>query len=150
MYHIPPRRPVAAPTAARSTERPGAAWKWEDYVMKPVRSIERKGSRKMKSLSGVDDDLDPRGAGVPIGVRALKSRAMRRGVYTRVWEACPILDKNAKGRWQAKYGGHQRLLSRAPASTSGFFADIPGSPPPPKPRHKQSQLEGQSEGQQSN
>lgn len=147
MYRIPSRRPVAVPTAARSVERPEAAWKWEEYVMKPVRAIERKGSRKMKSLSGVVDDLDPRGPGVPIGVRALKPRAMRRGVYTRVWEACPILDKTAGGKWQATYGGHQRLFSPSPASDLGFFAGIPSNPPPSKPRHKRNQLEGQSEGQ---
>lgn len=126
MFDVPTRRPVATapvavPNSSTSTVR---EWNWEAYVTKPVRAVERGNSRVYKSLSGAHD-TDPRGQGRPIGVKSFKPRRLRRSVYSRVWEATPILEKaKGKGRFQVTFGAARRELSPATTSDLQFFSGV--------------------------
>ncbi|KAK8128680.1 hypothetical protein PG984_009788 [Apiospora sp. TS-2023a] len=126
MFDVPTRRavattPVAVPNFPTNTIR---EWNWEAYVTKPVRAVERANSRVYKSLSGAHD-TDPRGQGRPIGVKLFKPRRLRRSVYSRVWEATPILEKaKGKGKPQVTFGAARRELSPATTSDLQFFSGV--------------------------
>ncbi|KAI0376310.1 hypothetical protein F5Y04DRAFT_213455 [Hypomontagnella monticulosa] len=119
-YKMPTRRPVAqSHSTSLDTKEP----KWADFVTKPVRSIERGNSRKMKSLSGCEDE-DPRGHGRPIGLRVLGRRKLRRAVYGRAWEASPMLTENPKfGKWSVVWGNSEPVIPRPSEKDMRFFRD---------------------------
>ncbi|KAI2602166.1 hypothetical protein GGR54DRAFT_634186 [Hypoxylon sp. NC1633] len=120
-YRIPTRRPVAQSSSPCTDARERA---WTDFVTRSVRSLERKSSRKMKSLSGSEDE-DPRGHGRPIGVRVLGRRRLRRSIYGRVWEACPVVVKNPQsGKWNVKWGNQERTVSRPRKKDMQFFQGV--------------------------
>ncbi|XXG95237.1 Peroxygenase 1 [Hypoxylon texense] len=125
-YKIPARRPVAISI----TESPSAISKvrtssWEDFVTKPVRSLERGSSRTMKSLTG-DEDEDPRGHGRPTGIRVLNQRKLRRSIYGNIWKASPLIDKNPRsGKWSVTWGGQGRQPVQRPRKKDlQFFQGI--------------------------
>ncbi|KAI1103834.1 hypothetical protein F4804DRAFT_214502 [Jackrogersella minutella] len=120
-YKIPKRRPVAQSRyAGLDTKR----WSWTDFVTKPIRSMERKSSRKMKSLSGSEDE-DPRGHGRPIGVRVLGKRRLRRSIYTPVWEASPMIGQNPRsGKMVIKWGNQEKPISPARKRDLQFFQGL--------------------------
>ncbi|KAL7629867.1 hypothetical protein AAE478_001390 [Parahypoxylon ruwenzoriense] len=120
-YKMPPRRPVAQ---SLSTELETAKFDWTSYVTKSVRSLERGTSRRMKSLSGREDD-DPRGHGRPIGVRVLGERRLRRSIYSRVWETSPTLGTNPwSGKPTVTWGNCEVTLSRPRKKDLQFFQGI--------------------------
>lgn len=126
IFDVPTRRPiattpVAAPNSSKNTVH---EWNWEAYVTKPVRAVERGNSRVYKSLSGAHD-TDPRGQGRPIGVKSFKPRRLRRSVYSRVWEATPVVEKvKGKGKFQVTFGAARRVLSPAATSDLQFFSGV--------------------------
>lgn len=120
-YKIPTRRPVAQSHFTSSDNKRPI---WSDFVTRPVRSIERKNSRKMKSLSGGEDE-DPRGHGRVIGTRVLGPRKLRRSIYGRVWQASPIVDKNPRtGNWSVTWGSSESAISRPSKKDLQFFQDV--------------------------
>ncbi|KAI1405003.1 hypothetical protein F4819DRAFT_494420 [Hypoxylon fuscum] len=120
-YELPMRRSVAqSPSIGSDTIRPA----WIGFVTKSVRSMERRNSRKMKSLSGGEDE-DPRGHGRPIGVRVLGRRRLRRSIYGRLWEASPIMDKNPRsGKWSVTWGDNEKIISRPGKKDLQFFQGV--------------------------
>ncbi|KAI4864716.1 hypothetical protein F4820DRAFT_326904 [Hypoxylon rubiginosum] len=125
-YEIPARRPVArpvrqSPSASSEARTPS----WEDFVTRPVRSLERGSSRSMKSLTS-DEDEDPRGHGRPTGIRVLSQRKLRRGIYDNIWRASPLMDKNPRsGKWQVTWGGQERQPIQRPRKKDlQFFQGI--------------------------
>ncbi|KAI0880583.1 uncharacterized protein GGS22DRAFT_83307 [Annulohypoxylon maeteangense] len=122
-YKLPKRRPVAQLIAQDDPQSDHLPF-WADLVTKPMRMIERPNSRKMKSLSGGEDE-DPRGHGRKIGVRVLNQRKLRRGIYLPVWEASPIVDKNPRsGKWLVTWGNHQTKVSRPRKKDLQFFQGV--------------------------
>ncbi|KAI1371426.1 hypothetical protein F4677DRAFT_310840 [Hypoxylon crocopeplum] len=120
-YSMPPRRPVAqSHFADLDDKKPN----WTDYVTNSVRSMERKNSRKMKSLSSGEDE-DPRGHGRPIGIRVLGRRKLRRSIYRRVWEASPMVDKNSRsGKWNVTWGNCEVTIFRPRKKDLQFFQGL--------------------------
>lgn len=124
---MPVRRIVAQPILdeERGKETRDQEWGWMQYVTKPVRALERKNSRKMKSLTS-ELDQDPRGQGRPIGVRTLGSRKLRRGIYGRLFELSPAMTQNPKsGQWRVSWGSSELKVSK-PTSTTDleFFQGV--------------------------
>ncbi|OTB03891.1 hypothetical protein M426DRAFT_170814 [Hypoxylon sp. CI-4A] len=120
-YKIPARRPVAQSHLLTSDDQTPT---WTDFVTTPVRSMERGNSRKMKSLSG-DEDEDPRGHGRPTGIRVLGPRRLRRGIYGRVWEASPIVSKYPQsGKWHVTWGKREQTISPPGKRGLQFFQGI--------------------------
>ncbi|KAI1206032.1 uncharacterized protein F4807DRAFT_243142 [Annulohypoxylon truncatum] len=124
-YKLPTRRPVAQLMAQEDSPDPDDKLPfWANLVTRPMRMIQRPNSRKMKSLSGGEDE-DPRGHGRKIGVRVMNHRKMRRGIYLKVWEASPIVDKNPRtGRWNVTWGNHQPKVSRPRNKDLQFFQGV--------------------------
>ncbi|KAK7926877.1 hypothetical protein PG985_003875 [Apiospora marii] len=140
MFDVPTRRPIATMPVAvpNSSANTAHEWNWEAYATKPVRAVERGNSRVFKSLSGAHD-TDPRGQGRPIGVKSFKPRRLRRSIYSRVWEATPILQKSkGKGKFQVTFGAARRELSPATTSDLQFFSgvDVQGARPGGTKAHK--------------
>ncbi|KAK8042888.1 hypothetical protein PG994_013371 [Apiospora phragmitis] len=126
MFNVPTRRTVATtPVATQdSSTDTTPEWNWEEYVTKPVRTVERSNSRAIKSLSGACDS-DPRGQGRPIGVKSFSPRRLRRSIYNRVWEASPILTyAKGKEKFKVTFGGTRRELSPATTSDLQFFSGV--------------------------
>ncbi|KAI1134711.1 hypothetical protein F5Y05DRAFT_197991 [Hypoxylon sp. FL0543] len=120
-YKMPTRRPVAQSYFPVSEDRKPT---WSDFVTKSVRSMARKSSRKMKSLSGEEDE-DPRGHGRPIGVRVLNRRKLRRSIYGRVWQASPLTDKNPRsGKWAVTWGNSDKPISPPSKKALRFFEGV--------------------------
>ncbi|KAI1413950.1 hypothetical protein F5Y13DRAFT_25339 [Hypoxylon sp. FL1857] len=120
-YEIPTRRPVAQP---HSTDLDTRKPTWSDFVIKSVRSMERRNSRKMKSLSGGEDE-DPRGHGRAIGVRVLGRRKLRRSIYGRVWQASPIVDpKPDSEKFSVTWGNSEKTIPRPSKKVLQFFQGI--------------------------
>ncbi|KAI1503380.1 hypothetical protein F5X99DRAFT_417338 [Biscogniauxia marginata] len=116
----PTRRPVAQ--SLPDTPEPAQS-SWIKYVTKPARAVERGNSRKMKSLTGEEDD-DPRGHGRPIGTRRLGPRKLKR-LYGRVWEACPIMEPNTRtGKWSVTWGNTEQRISRPSTRDFQFFEGV--------------------------
>ncbi|KAI2633534.1 hypothetical protein GGS26DRAFT_50429 [Hypomontagnella submonticulosa] len=116
-YELPPRRPVAQSLSTSSdTKKP----QWTDFVTRPVRSIERGSSRKMKSLTGREDE-DPRGHGRPIGLRVLGRRKLRRAIYSRVWEASPLLVENPHSKKSSVVWGKSEQAAPQPTKKAMRF-----------------------------
>ncbi|RYP76655.1 hypothetical protein DL770_007194 [Monosporascus sp. CRB-9-2] len=127
----PPRRVVARPTLKEPRDKDPEDWDWDwdwvQYVTKPVRAVERKNSRKMKSLTG-EPDQDPRGQGRPIGVRLMRSRKIRRGIYGRVFELANTMTQNPRsGKWTVTWGSSERKLSKPTATDLGIFQGVDDS-----------------------
>ncbi|KAI1453848.1 hypothetical protein F4805DRAFT_355326 [Annulohypoxylon moriforme] len=123
-YKLPARRPVAQSIVRPEPKSDSKLPFWADLVTKPIRMIERPNSRKMKSLSGGEDE-DPRGHGRKIGVRVLNQRKLRRGIYLPVWEASPIAVKNPRsGNWNVTWGNHQAKVSRPRKRDLQFFQGV--------------------------
>lgn len=129
-WKIPPRRPVAISTQTQGVAgQDGQVWDWQRFAVRPIRSLEATNSRKRKVLSGGLDE-DPQGQGRPIGVRAWKPRLLRRGLYSRVWEASPTMHKNANGNWIVRWGNDEPRTSAPSSIDMQFFqgVDKNGSP----------------------
>ncbi len=124
---MPPRRPVAQSILKEgepSRETGDQNWDWMQYVTKPVRAVERRNSRTMKSLTG-ELDHDPRGQGRPIGVQTLGSRKLRRGIYGRIFELSPSMTQNPKsGRWSIKWGSSELKISKPATMDLDFFQGV--------------------------
>lgn len=134
-----PRRTIAQPVLGGGTGNEGSKdqnWDWMQYVTKPVRMIERKNSRKMKSLTSALDQ-DPRGQSRPVGVRTLGSRTLRRAIYGRLFAISPAMAQNPKsGKWVVKWGSHDLKVSKPTAAHDlQFFegVDKNGKIPKTKP-----------------
>lgn len=122
-YTLPPRRPVAQSSSANSADN-GDSWSWTDFVTKPVRSLERGNSRKMKSLTGEEDE-DPRGHGRAIGVRVLGGRRLRRSIYARVWGATPTIEQNPRsGKWVVAWGQEKKAIPLPRKKDMQFFQGL--------------------------
>ena len=125
-FKLPPRRPLARSISGEGSENEGdeGGWDLTEYATKPVRAIERKSSRRMKSLTGALDQ-DPRGQGRPIGVRTLGNRTLRRGVYGRVFECSPKMTEapNSKN-WKVEWGSSEIRLSKPAAGELDFFKGV--------------------------
>ncbi|KAI5919169.1 hypothetical protein F4810DRAFT_518458 [Camillea tinctor] len=146
-YYLRPRRPVArsllidaedledhgdAKDPAHSkeleglkeSEEPVTPKEWTAYVTRPARVVERGSSRKMKSLTG-EEDQDPRGHGRPIGTRDLnyRNRKLQR-LYARVWEACPIMEQRDNGKWSVVWGNSEIKVSRPKPTELIFFKGV--------------------------
>ncbi|KAI1653742.1 hypothetical protein F4813DRAFT_393327 [Daldinia decipiens] len=120
-YKMPPRRQVAQPLSI-SHAPPESTW--TDFVTKPIRSLERGNSRKMKSLSGREDE-DPRGHGRPIGIRVLGRRRLRRSLYIGIWQASPIAEKHPRsGKWSITWGNSEQPVPRPRKKDLQFFQGI--------------------------
>ncbi|KAI8959922.1 hypothetical protein F5Y11DRAFT_286380 [Daldinia sp. FL1419] len=120
-YTMPPRRRVAQ---SLSTSHDASKPIWTDFVTKPIRSLERGSSRRMKSLSGREDE-DPRGHGRPIGVRVLGRRRLRRSLYVGVWQASPIVEKNPRSKkWSITWGHSEQPISKPRKKDLQFFQGI--------------------------
>ncbi|KAH6661016.1 hypothetical protein BKA67DRAFT_654160 [Truncatella angustata] len=122
-WTIPPRRPVAVSFKTNnslSAARPGmASWDWEQYATTPIRKLERKNSRRIKALSG-----SPKGQShhdePPIGVRAFKPRSLKRGIYSMVWQASPVVKekpRGAKPKWSITWGAPVQPAPSKPRSS---------------------------------
>ncbi|KAI1078010.1 hypothetical protein F5B20DRAFT_250264 [Whalleya microplaca] len=121
-YQMPKRRPVAQ--SASVTTEDAEQWDWTKYVTAPVRSIERGSSRRMKSLTGQQDE-DPRGQGRPIGVRVLGPRRFRRALYGRVWETSPVVQQKPQtGKWGITWGKSDPKVSNPARKDFMFFQGI--------------------------
>ncbi|KAI1474889.1 hypothetical protein K445DRAFT_322740 [Daldinia sp. EC12] len=126
-YRMPPRRKVAQPLLIDDSTRKST---WTDFVTKPIRALERGNSRKMKSLSGREDE-DPRGHGRPIGVKVLSRRRLRRILYVGVWQASPTIEENPRsGKWSVTWGNSERPLARPKKKHLQFFQGIDKSGAP--------------------
>ncbi|KAI2468507.1 hypothetical protein F4781DRAFT_267283 [Annulohypoxylon bovei var. microspora] len=134
-YKLPTRRPVARSVA--QSDPPISESRipsWADLVNKPIRVTERPNSRRMKSLSGGEDE-DPRGHGNKIGVRVPNPRKLRRGLYLPVWEASPIVEKNPRsGRWNVTWGNPKSKISRPRGKDLQFFRGVDEYGIPIRPR----------------
>lgn len=140
LWKPPPRRPVAVSTEEDHTAtrdvNETAPWDWENYATIPIRKLERKNSRRMKGISGISDENNenPYRDDHPIGVRAFKSRSLKRHIYGRVWQASPVMSLNSKGRWAVKWGGAKKepMPSKPGFSDLQFFhgVDRKGKIPP--------------------
>ena len=125
-FKLPPRRPLARLISGMGLENRGnmEVWDWTQYVTRPVRAIERKNSRQMKSLTGALDQ-DPRGQGRATGVRVLGNRTLRRGVYGRVFEASPTMKEVPESKkWKVEWGTNEIKLSRPATSELDFFKGV--------------------------
>ncbi|KAI0892032.1 hypothetical protein F4806DRAFT_480795 [Annulohypoxylon nitens] len=137
-YKLATRRPLAQQIAPVDPNPDDKLPFWANLVNKPMRKIERPNSRKMKSLSGGEDE-DPRGHGRKIGIRLLNQRKFRRSVYLKVWQASPIVEKNARsGNWNVTWGNHQTNVSRPRSQDLQFFQGVNerGLPMKPTPQRK--------------
>ncbi|KAI1487641.1 hypothetical protein F5X96DRAFT_133432 [Biscogniauxia mediterranea] len=139
-YCLRPRRPVARslsdmeegedlghPEEPGYSEAPGESSPskdWTRYVTRPARLVEKGSSRKMKSLTG-EEDQDPRGHGRPIGTRDFNysTRKLRR-LYARVWEACPIMQKGRNDKWVVVWGNNERKVARPKPTELVFFKGV--------------------------
>ncbi|KAI1801799.1 hypothetical protein F4811DRAFT_437744 [Daldinia bambusicola] len=120
-YQMPPRRKVAQ---SLSIDDAAPKSTWTDFVTKPIRALERGNSRKMKSLSGREDE-DPRGHGRPIGVKVLGRRRLRRSLYVGVWQASPIIEENPRsGKWSVTWGNSEQPLTRPRKKDLQFFQGL--------------------------
>ncbi|KAI1775866.1 hypothetical protein F4818DRAFT_390306 [Hypoxylon cercidicola] len=125
-YKIPARRPVARPvTQSHSASSEVETSSWEDFVTKPVRSLQRGNSRKLKTLSS-DEDEDPRGHGRPTGTRVLNPRKLRRSIYGSIWRASPLVSENPRsGKWSVTWGGQEHQpVSRPRKKDLQFFQGV--------------------------
>ncbi|CAJ2512548.1 Uu.00g055630.m01.CDS01 [Anthostomella pinea] len=117
----PVRRPVAQSTSDLTNP---IQWDWAKYVTRPARANERGNSRKMKSLTAEEGE-DPRGPARPIGVRVLGPRKLKRGLYGRVWDASPIIERNSRnGKWLVTWGNNDPKLSPPSTRDLVFFQDV--------------------------
>lgn len=126
MWKIPSRRPVAVSNDASALAQTEALlWAWEKHATVPIRKLERKNSRRMQALSGSSND-DPQRHGPPIGVRVPKARSLKRGIYSRVWQASPVISTSAKGKITVVWGGSDQQIIPIKATTSDlqFFRGV--------------------------
>ncbi|KAI1824043.1 hypothetical protein F4861DRAFT_279427 [Xylaria intraflava] len=120
---IPPRRPVAQSIQDNTPDPASEEWDWSQHVTRPARVIERGSTRKMKSLTG-DEDQDPRGSARPVGVYVITPRRLQR-IYRRIWEMTPIL-KPKPGLKKPNVVWGQKELKVSPPSTRDlmFFQGV--------------------------
>ncbi|KAJ1326844.1 LYR motif-containing protein 2-like [Microdochium nivale] len=136
-YRMPRRRPVArdmtvGDDGVNSSNNnsddvmPGPGITWQDIITKPVRKLRHGSSRKMKSLTGLDEaDKDPRGPGRPEGLRILGGRKMRRMLYTPVWESCPVMEKHPKlNKHKVAWGRVVTEISPPSSRELPFFSEV--------------------------
>ncbi|KAI5856750.1 hypothetical protein GGS23DRAFT_601016 [Durotheca rogersii] len=120
-YAVPPRRALAQ---SHYPQPDPSRFDWTSYVTKPVKAVERGSSRKMKSLSGREDD-DPRGHGRPIGLRVFNRRILRRGIYSLVWETSPKVEMNPRsGKLAVSWGKREIALPRPQKKDLQFFQGV--------------------------
>ncbi|KAI1813215.1 hypothetical protein GGS20DRAFT_491908 [Poronia punctata] len=121
---IPPRRPVAR--LAEEDGRPEAQsdeWDWSQHALYPSRVLEAGSSRKMKSLTG-QEDQDPRGHGRAIGLKRIALPQVRR-IYNRIWQMTPVMEKKAEGGgWSVTWGGGPTKLTTAPSADFFLFQGV--------------------------
>ncbi|KAJ9137561.1 hypothetical protein NKR23_g9079 [Pleurostoma richardsiae] len=123
-WEMPSRRPAARSVTHKSDTRPGqdaeaAVWDWGIYVNEPVRSLERKSSRKFKLLTGEEQaSSSPYAAGPPVGIHTFSPRFWRR-MYANIWQMTPIMEKRpgADGKFQITWG---KLKAELPYATNGY------------------------------
>ncbi|KXJ89155.1 hypothetical protein Micbo1qcDRAFT_213521 [Microdochium bolleyi] len=131
-YRLPRRRPVAKSTVVGDSGKdmhsssPGPGITWQDIINTPVRRLQHGSSRKMKSLTGLDEmDQDPRGPGRPEGLRTLGGRKMRRMLYQPVWMASLTMEKHAvSGNFKVKWGQVSPTISSAAGKELPFFDGV--------------------------
>ncbi|KAI0394166.1 hypothetical protein F5Y17DRAFT_272501 [Xylariaceae sp. FL0594] len=121
---IPRRRPIAQPVQEDSNSDPAnEEWDWTQHVLYPARKIERGNSRKMKSLTGKEDQ-DPRGHGRPIGIRFISPTVLKR-IYRRAWEMSPLMKKNPGDKdWTVVWGYKPKKLSAPTTGELAFFSGV--------------------------
>ncbi|KAH9889741.1 hypothetical protein F4778DRAFT_389997 [Xylariomycetidae sp. FL2044] len=122
-WRMSPRRVVAQSSSSSTIELPSRSWDWKNFAVKPARQLERGSSRRMKSLTGREDD-DPRGHGKATGVRTLSARRLRRSIYNRVWEASPILEPGKANSWRVRWGNLDEKLTNPSARNLRFFNGV--------------------------
>lgn len=126
LWKMPSRRPVAKPMETQgSSANSEALWDWEQYATFPIRCLERKNSRKKLALSGSSDD-NPNYHGRPIGVRVPKARFLKRSIYSRVWQAAPLLTEASSDKWAVTWGnsGQKVTTSKPLTSDLQFFQGV--------------------------
>lgn len=124
LLKIPPRRPVARPVQEDSSlGLANEEWDWTQHVLYPARKLERGNSRKMKSLTGREDQ-DPRGHGRPIGTRFISPQVLQR-IYRRIWEMSPLVKrKPEQNAWTVTWGRKQKKLPIPSAGELAFFQGV--------------------------
>ncbi|GAP86962.1 putative acetate non-utilizing protein mitochondrial [Rosellinia necatrix] len=120
---IPRRRPVAQSAEGASVDLVTKPWDWAPHVLKPARVIERGASRKLKSLTGKEDQ-DPRGHGRPIGTRVIGPRRLQR-IYGRIWTMSPRIKASPKTqKWSVTWGKNEEKISVPSARDLLFFQGV--------------------------
>jgi hypothetical protein len=124
LLKIPARRPVARPVQEdSSSDLADEEWNWAQHVLYPARKLERGNSRKMKSLTGREDQ-DPRGHGRPIGIRFISPHVLQR-IYRRIWEMSPLVTrKPGQNAWTVTWGRKPRQLSVPSTGELAFFQGV--------------------------
>lgn len=127
-YAVPKRRPVASLLAGSDSPhistREESNWDWAKHATVPIRKLERLNSRRMMALSGSKPE-QASFQGRPIGVRTLSPSYIRRGIYAKIWQTSPLMEKNAKGEWTVTWGTQAAPKpSVAAPSDRGFFQGV--------------------------
>ncbi|KAI2641297.1 hypothetical protein GGS21DRAFT_367559 [Xylaria nigripes] len=119
---VPSRRPVAQSMQEDNTDSMDQPWDWSQHATRPAREIERGAARKMKSLTGMEDQ-DPRGHGRPIGLRVISPRKLQR-LYGHIWEMSPILKTKPGNKYSVTWGRKELKVSAPSTKDLLFFQGV--------------------------
>ncbi|KAB5576614.1 hypothetical protein GE09DRAFT_627600 [Coniochaeta sp. 2T2.1] len=126
-YAVPKRRMVAAAGGGATDEATHKDdWEWKDYVLKPVRAVDAKKSRKLKSLTGETDDTSPFPQPA-LGLHHITERSWRR-LYSDIWRlTATMTQREDPKKWDTKWGKLGVKIAEPSPSQAEFFDGIPST-----------------------
>jgi hypothetical protein len=130
-WDTPSRRRTVAKTTA-DEDAANDEWEWEDYILKPVRAVDAKRSRRMKALTGAVDETSPFPK-TALGIHKFNKRVWQR-LYTDIWRMTPKMEPKPQWahKWEVQWGVNKLEVSKATADYAEFFEGTSNTPAPTK------------------